>query len=230
MTGGSEEGSEDGVMYSATEAEGAGSLVDQAYEEVLGKILGRSLPAGEIVQESRIAAALGLSRTPVREALGRLEGEGLLVRQGRVLTVRRLALHEYLEVLQLRRLIESEAAFLACSAIDEAELISLRSRVEAMSDRSAVTAAEHWALDDAIHLSIARASGNALLGRLVLDLRRQTALFDLRRVPGRFEPGRVEHLAILDALLARDAAAARDRMRTHIENVKLSIVSHIREF
>lgn len=218
------------MSVAVSEAQNSGSLVDVAYGQVLSQILDWNLPGGGVVQESRIAASLGLSRTPVREALGRLEGEGLLVRQGRILTVRRVAFNEYLDVLHLRRLIETEAAYLACGVIPDAELAALRRRVEEMDDPSAVSPAEHWALDDDIHLAIATASGNEMLARLVLDLRRRTRLFDLKRVPSRFQPGRTEHLAIIDALIAGDAAGARDEMRAHLENVKLSILSRLREF
>ena len=218
------------MSVAVSEAQSTGSLVDMAYGQVLSQILDWNLPSGEVVQESRIAASLGLSRTPVREALGRLEGEGLLVRQGRILTVRRVAFNEYLDVLHLRRLIETEAAYLACGVIPDAELKALRLRVNEMDDPSAVTPTEHWALDDDIHLVIAKASGNEMLARLVLDLRRRTRLFDLKRIPSRFQPGRTEHLAIIDALLAGDATGARDGMRAHLENVKLSILSRLREF
>jgi DNA-binding GntR family transcriptional regulator len=144
--------------------------------------------------------------------------------------VRRVAIDEYLDVLHLRRLVETEAAYLACGIITKTELLDLRRRVEAMDDPSAITAAEHWALDDDIHLTIARGSGNQLLSKLVLSLRRRTRMFDLVRLPHRFEPGRAEHLAILDALIKGDGEAARECMRVHLENVKLSILKRLREF
>ena len=162
--------------------------------------------------------------------MGRLEGEGLVTRRGRVLMVKHVSMNEYLEVLHLRRIIETEAAALACAHLAEDRLSAIRASVEAMQDPGTVTPEQHWALDDEIHLSIAEASGNGQLARLVIDLRRKTRLFDLRRVPSRFGPGRLEHLAIIDALLRRDAEGAREAMRVHLENVKLGILGRLHDF
>jgi DNA-binding GntR family transcriptional regulator len=203
------------------------TMVDVAYEAILSGIVTHRFNGGQVLQEAKLAATLNLSRTPVREALGRLEGEGLLQRDGRVLTVRSVTVKDYLEVLHLRRLLETEAVTLATGQVDEDVLIGLRQRVAALTDPKAITPADHWQLDDEIHLSIARACGNEHLVQLIVELRRKTRLFNLKKVPSRFFPGRDEHLVLLDAMIAGDAAAAAQAMRTHIDNVKKAILEAI---
>ena len=80
--------------------EARATMVDVAYDSILNDILAGRHRGGDLLQENRLAEKLGLSRTPVREALGRLEGEGLLIRSGRVLTVRRISIEEFLDILR----------------------------------------------------------------------------------------------------------------------------------
>ena len=96
-----------------------------------------------------------------------------------------------------------------------------------MSDPGATSDADHRAVDDRLHLGIAEASGNRLLKRTIEDLRNKTRMFGLRRIPSRFEPGRAEHLEILEAMEARDAQRAHGLMHRHLENVKQGILTAI---
>ena len=82
-----------------------GSLADVAYNSVFRMILQRELASGTVIQERKLADSLGISRTPMREALKRLEGEGWLVRlTDRLSSVKVVTLDEYLQALQVRRL------------------------------------------------------------------------------------------------------------------------------
>lgn len=203
------------------------TMVDIAYESIISGIVTRRFAGGDILQEAKIAQSLGLSRTPVREALGRLEGEGLLTRNGRTLMVRSVTVKDYLEALYVRRLIESEAVALACESIPLEELQSLRERVVGLTDPKSVSPEDHWKIDDDIHQTIANFSGNDLIARMIADLRLKTRLFNLKKVPNRFVPGRDEHLNIIDALIAHDKDAAREAMLLHLDNVKKGILSVI---
>lgn len=200
------------------------TMVDIAYESIMSGIVTRRFAGGDILQEAKIAQALGLSRTPVREALGRLEGEGLLTRSGRVLMVRNVTVKEYLEALALRRMLESEAIVLACGSIPVEVLNELKERVEELRDPASISAEDHWQLDDDIHLTIARSSGNDLMANMIADLRLKTRLFNLKKVPNRFVPGREEHLAIIDSLLQQQPEEARAAMLRHLDNVKNGIL------
>jgi DNA-binding GntR family transcriptional regulator len=195
-----------------------------AYESLRALILKAALPPGSVVQDRRLADELGVSRTPVREALQRLEGEGFVERRGRVLLVASVGLAEVCEIFNVRQILEAEAARCACPRIDGAMLIDIRARIEKMVDPAGVSDDEHRGADDLVHLSIARESGNALLLKLIDELRQKTRLFGLNRIPSRFEAGRTEHLAILDALGERDALRAAELMSAHIANARQAVV------
>lgn len=200
------------------------TMVDIAYESIMSGIVTHRYAGGDILQEAKIAQTLGLSRTPVREALGRLEGEGLLTRRGRVIMVRNVTVKEYLEALALRRMLESEAIVLACGSIPIDVLIALRERVLALQDPTSISPEDHWQLDDDIHQTIARSSGNDLMANVIADLRLKTRLFNLKKVPNRFLPGREEHLAIIESLFKQRPEEARVAMLQHLDNVKSGIL------
>lgn len=216
------------IAVTEKKSDQAGSLVQLAYGAVLAQILEGTLRGNELISEGKLATELGLSRTPVREAIGRLEGEGLIVRNGRALAVQRLTLSDYLEIHHMRKLLETESISLAVGRIALADLKCLRAMVEEMGED--VSALDHWVLDDRIHNTIALASGSRLLAQTIADLRRRTRLFDRSRLPDRFEPGRQEHLKILDTLIAKDRAAAIEAMRTHLDGAKGAIMSGIDKF
>ena len=77
------------------------------YETLLDSIINGVIAGGTIVEERVFVEVLGVSRTPLREALGRLQGEGFLVRQGRKLVVHRISERDFIEILHIRRILES---------------------------------------------------------------------------------------------------------------------------
>jgi DNA-binding GntR family transcriptional regulator len=203
-------------------------LAAVAYDQILDAVVAGKLPGGTVVQERLLARLLNLSRTPIREAIRRLEGEGLLTRVSpRVLMVSRVTVAEVLEILSVRRLLEVEAAGNAVGKIPSAEIDGLAARVHAILCSEAVTAEEYHRLDDDIHEGIAKASGNLTLCAIISDLRRRTAMFDMRRIPERFRPSCEEHLRILGALSRGDAEAARQEIAAHIDNVRKSILQRL---
>jgi len=196
-----------------------------AYEVLRGKLLSGALPGGSVIQERRLAEELGFSRTPIREALQRLEGEGLLQRQNRFLRVAEVTVTEVMEILAIRQSLESDAIRAACGRMSAALLQNIRSAINAMSDPGSVSDDAHWAVDDLVHLSIARESGNKLLLCMISNLRQKTRLFGLHRIPSRFELGKAEHLSIIEALATGDAELAVARMRNHINNARQAILA-----
>src|SRR5580692_5445133 len=139
-----------------------GKLADAAYRTVLNKILSHELPGGSVIQERKLAEAMGISRTPMRDALGRLEGLGLLVRlTDRLLAVRVITLQDYLHSLDVRAMIEPQAAVLAAKTIGAAELAHLNRELEALARHTGEGVEEmHWRFDDLLHDTIAQRSGN----------------------------------------------------------------------
>jgi DNA-binding GntR family transcriptional regulator len=192
--------------------------------EIRRMIFSGELPGGTLVQDRKLAEQLGLSRTPVREALGRLAGEGYLRRDKRLLTVQAVSVEDVMEILATRRAIEGETARLAARRLSGKQLADIQAAVDGMVDPREVSQERHWSVDDLVHLSIAEASGNRLMARLVKDLRERTRMFGLSRIPRRFDPGKAEHLAILAAIERGDGDGAASAMQRHIDHARQGIL------
>ncbi len=205
-----------------------GGLSKVAYEYVLQMIVNRELPSGSVIQERKLAESLGVSRTPMREALGRLEGEGWLVRlTDRLLSVKVVSLDDYLQALQVRRLLETKVVVMATPRIDRQRLKKIRADVQALSDDADPQYETHWRVDDNLHQTIAEACGNAIMASMIVDLRRLTQLFEMQTIPRRIKPGCAEHLAILDAMLAGDPGGASKAMRVHLDRVRAGVMDDL---
>ncbi len=207
-------------------------LALQAYEQVLDLIMSGSLKPGTLVQERRLAQHLDMSRTPLRDALLMLEGEGLLVRQqGRGLQVKQLNLDDFMDNLAIRRLLEPEAARIAAGRIAAGVLADLTARLrqvlEAAGNGGTPERAIVRELDDDLHRTIAEAAGNPQMAGIIQSLRRQTLMFDLRSVPERLEATCAEHLALVAALAEGGGAAAAEAMAIHLDGVRQSIVGRL---
>jgi len=202
------------------------SLGEQTYLIISDMILKGELAYGDPVQERRLAELLNVSRTPVREAINRLEAEGFLERSGGRVVVREVRLKEFVEILHVRKLLECDAVIEAAKNADVKELQKIRRTIEKLMEKRSVTAIELRVVDDKFHNFIAKSSNNALINELIDDLRRRTAMFDHERLPNRKKPGSKEHLDIIDALEKGDGALASARMARHINNVHSSIFEH----
>ena len=106
------------------------NLSNQAYASVSEMIQQRRLKGGALIVESRLADMLGISRTPLREALQRLEGEGLVIKgAGRSFIVRHVDRGEYLQSLKVREILEAEAVMLAIGRIPPVKIIQAKREV-----------------------------------------------------------------------------------------------------
>ncbi len=204
------------------------NLGDLAYHTIRQLILQRELPGGSAVVEGRLAEELNISRTPMREALVRLEGEGLLVRAGaRSYSVRTVKASEHFQSLQVREWLESKAIELAIGKIPKDKISDLRERIEALKDSNHQEPI-HWQVDDMLHMLCPEASGNVVLARLIAQARVSNRLFELMDPFGRVDDDRAEHLAILDALEAGDAEAAKRALATHFKNLGDYVMKRVR--
>lgn len=201
------------------------SITDQTYRALVQMILSKELMAGVPLQERKLAETLGVSRTPLREAMNRLAGNGILIRlPNRGLTVRSFDIKDYIEVLHVRRLLEGETASLAALRIRRADIQAVREQILELMSKPNPSTNDHWGVDDALHGLVATAADSQLLSSLIQELRSRTRIFDMKQLPERFLPGCQEHLAILEALETGNPDTARRAMITHIENVKASIL------
>lgn len=203
---------------------GGTSLAAEAHRRIIGMILEGQLPAGAALQEARLGEALGMSRTPVREAIKRIESEGLAVQSGRFLRVRSLGRPEVEEVFFLRLALEPAAARAAIGLPAET-LSAMEARVRALL--AGTSDEDLWSLDDAFHGMILEAAGNRAATDVVVGLRRRTAMFDHAQVPERTRRGMEEHLGILAALAARDADAAGALMQAHVTHARDAILRRL---
>ncbi|MFT3780287.1 MAG: GntR family transcriptional regulator [Ottowia sp.] len=207
---------------------GNSNLTDRAYLIVRRLILERELSGGEVLVEGRLAERLNMSRTPLREALLRLEGEGLLMRaNARSYAVRRITASHYFQCLQVRERLESQAVSLAMGRVPAEEVQRLRAAILALD--STQQGSSHWQVDDQIHGMFARACGNEMLAETIAHLRVLCRLFEVVDPFARIEEDRGEHLAILDAYEAGDVRAAAEAVVQHLRQLArytLSRLSH----
>ncbi len=206
----------------------AGTLSEQAYQALFHLIHTRELRGGQALVEQQLAARLGISRTPLRQAMQRLDTEGLLRKTAnRSYIVRQVELKEYLHSLRVRETLEAEAAALAASRLDPASIAGVRANVETVRDSQPYDMLAHWRSDDEVHGLIIEACGNAVMSRILTSLRTTTQLFEIDRLAERLAPDSREHERILNALEAGDAKAARSAVAAHIRSLFKFAVSAV---
>lgn len=200
------------------------NLSELAHRTVKDLILSRTLKGGDVIIEGRLAEALKISRTPLREALVRLEGEGLLVKQAsRCFAVRKVNASEFFQAMKVREILEGEAIALGAVQIAPRDLQRMKRRIQELS-RIAEQTREHWEIDDEVHETIAAASGNAILVKMVRELRMTTRLFEVARPFNRTKEDATEHLAILDACEKKDGRLARRAIEMHLSNLQRQVL------
>jgi len=206
----------------------AGSLARQARRRIIDMILEGALKPGATLQEAPLGEALGMSRTPVREAIKHIESEGLAVADGRFIRVRRLTAAEIEEIFFLRLELEPAAAKAAAATLPEG-LAALEERIRALmqGDPEALPEDVQWHIDSDLHEAIARAAGNRTVAEVVAGLHRRTCVFDHTQVPHRFLKGCEEHLEILRAIRAGDGDAAEAAMARHLTNARDAVLTRL---
>jgi len=199
---------------------GGYNLSNLAYKAVSEMIRSRRLKGGEVIVEAKLADVLGISRTPLREALQRLEGEGLVVKSAnRSFMVRSVDLGEYLQSLKVREILEGEAAFLATGHIAQARLAAAHREIDQLMTATSYHTDAHWRSDDNVHGLYIEGCGNVVMGQMIKSLRVATRLFEIARLADRVQQDAVEHLEIVMALEAEDARRARKAAQAHIRSL-----------
>jgi len=211
-------------------------LYERVAEKIAAEIIGGQHPLGaRLPSERDLAAQFGVSRPTVREAIIALELDGMVeVKTGSGVYVRSLKRAPSVpgatdigpfELLEARALIEGEAAALAATRIDDAQLATLAALVAEMESENRRDVVMSEDADRRFHLLIAEATNNSAMMHIVetlWDVRNrspQSARF-LERVRAEGVKPRIdEHSAILEALRSRDPVAARAAMRTHLTGV-----------
>ncbi len=196
------------------------TLSEKAYRSLSAMIQQRSLPSAAPIVEQQLATALGVSRTPLRQALQRLEIEGLLRKTvNHSYVVRKVELKEYLQSLKVRELLEAEAAGLSVDRVAADDIETARRNLHAVQNRQPYDMIAHWRSDDEVHGLFIQNCGNDIMTNTLNALRVTTKLFEIERLSERLEPDSRQHELILDALNARDARGARRAVASHIRSL-----------
>ncbi len=217
------------------------SLEQQAFSAISRMILEGRLRPGDVAGEAGLGGVLGMSRTPVRGALRRLESEGLMVREGRFLRVGRLQLAEFEEIFLLRQEWEPRAAERAADVFAEgaaqmtgacgpdraAQLADLAREIGQLMQDGPGDGLHQWDLDDRLHAGVASALENRGAAQVIASLRRRTCIFDHVQMPARFVPSCHEHLAILEAITRGDRAGAGAAMAHHLSNAREAVLNRL---
>ncbi|GIL41087.1 GntR family transcriptional regulator [Roseiterribacter gracilis] len=203
---------------------GRASAAERAYTAIRRSILTGVYPPNARLIEQEIAAGSGVSRTPVREALRRLSAEGLVVfspNQGAM--VAGWSERDATEVFALRELVEVYAAACAAEQIDEASLATLRALAEAIRAEAIAARPDYITriidLNSRFHRSLIEAAGSARLRVMFSAVIELPLIARSYRAYSHDELLRstAQHLAIVDAIAARDGDRAAAAMREHIQ-------------
>lgn len=206
----------------ADEADGPRSKRSRAkivYETLRDDIKSGRYKAGQRIREEEIAARLGVSRTPVREALSRLQHHGLLESAPEGLAVTELSRNQVLELYAMREMLEGAAARFAAQHASTYDVDDLR-RHAASFEAAKGDPDRLAAINIAFHRAIYEAAHNRYLLRTLDELHDALALLQTTTftVDGRYEGSVAEHGRIIAAIAARDADTAEREARDHIRH------------
>lgn len=202
----------------ANASRAAGGLAEQAYRAIRNAIQEGQLEAGQRVPELELCSWLKVSRTPIREAMRRLQSDGMLVHApGGGLQVAQHDLRAVAELYDVRERLEGTAAALAARFADATEVHMLQAMLDLHSQ---------WPDDPKVHARgntvfhehIYRAAHNRFLIKSLQDLHDSVVLLGRTTfaVPGRIPEALAEHRAIVAAIARRDEAEAEELARRHV--------------
>ena len=212
----------------------AQSLVDVVAQRIEAAIISGQLEPGSKLSEQGLAASLGVSRGPLREAIRRLEGRKLLERTPNIgVRVAALSLRDLNEILQVREALEGLACGLAATNMSDAEIAELEALLDAHEKQKSVQEGAGYyqeSKDFDFHFRIVTGSGNERLAQMLTG-----DLYYLLRVyryksstkPGRAVEALEEHRRIVAALAARDPVAAEAAMRNHLRHARRYVEEQI---
>jgi len=208
--------------------EAAGSRVDGAYEWLLGEITGFRIRSGAPLSENRIAGQLGISRTPVREALQRLEKEGMVKRTDNSrFTVSQLTIAEVNDSCDLLEVLDTYVCRKAASMLTDSDIAALTQSIDEMTRAAAADDRVSWsAADLAFHRLVNGIAGNQLVAETVKETRRRIQRFWLRAasLQSRLEACSQEHLVLANAMVNKDYDAIEPAVKEHIGHMRLRML------
>ena len=204
------------------------SLAEQVFDRLETDILSGKYQHGEVLTELGLVSDLGVSRTPIREALRRLEQEHIIEITPRGILVVGVSHQDLADILEIRSRIEGLAARLAAERITDKQLEELREAIELQEFYIPKHDADRInGMDSKFHLLIYRFSGSAPLYDTLMPLHKKVIKYRHASVENEVRSANSykEHRAIFEAIAAHDGALAEARMCAHIANAKAFIES-----
>jgi len=212
----------------------AENLSTRAYNQIKNLILSNEVMPGQKLHHQHLSERLGVSRTPVREALTRLVQEGYVsFLPNRGFTCKEIRMQEAEELYDLREAMEAFAVEKATANLTDAALDELRRKMDRYSeDVHKRFSRERLVYDQDVHLEIAQLAGNETLKNSLRHVFERIVL--KRRTDGLYDPARgvaahQEHLKLLEAMERRDVEEAVRIIRAHIQEGKSNTLSDLRQ-
>lgn len=196
------------------------TLSEQIFTIVRDQIVSGKLPVEQAIRQDALANELGVSKIPLREALARLEQEGLLISQAnRGFFVRAMSADEAEEIFALRQAIEPDAVAAAAIAATESDQEIAKAALGALDDAAAAHLDDVAARNRDFHTALVRPAKRLLTLQLVERLQVLSERYVHKHLEpaGREDRAHLEHEVLLDAWIARDAPRARALAAAHIE-------------
>lgn len=197
-------------------------LKDRAYEVLKEEIVTGRIVPGTFLSERQLAIRLGMSKTPVKAALERLEGDGYIrVSPQQGILVRELAIEEVMDLFDIRLALEPFVVRRLAGRLTEPQYASLIANLEAQDQAAVIDdRLTYRKLDIEFHYLLCEFQGNREIQQVLRRLQDRlyrVILRVLERVPGRITSGIAEHRRILEAIRAGDSAAAAEAITIHLE-------------
>ncbi len=202
------------------------SLADQVFEQLETDILTGKYQRGEVLTESKLSLELGVSRTPIREALRRLEQEHLIEESGKGSLVLGITEKDVEDIFLIRKNVECLAAFLAAKNRTEEQLSELLHAVELQEFYHQKHDADRIKyMDNQFHNLVYKSCGSSVFFDVLVPLHKKVQKFRKASVESKSRAGASvnEHKAIYEAIAAGDCEKASKLMEKHIENAYIHI-------
>ena len=194
------------------------------YRELIDRLQAGAIQPGDYLREQQLAEEFGISRTPVREALRKLETEGLLVSEPRLgMRVRVLDYTEVIEIYEVREVHERAVARIAAVKATDIELAELKN-IQASFEKAKNNSGKMAALNQQFHFALLQMAKNRFLTKAVESMQRTMLVLGPSTLtePKRANTAIKEHRALIQALEKRDADKAESIMSTHLQNAQQS--------
>ena len=208
------------------------SLADQVFDKLENDIIVGVYARGEVLTELKLVEQLGVSRTPIREALRRLEQERLIADSGKGSIVLGITEDDLLDIMNIRESVEGLAAYYAAVNIDDEARAELQHIVDLQDFYFTKGDLDRLRkVDDEFHDAVCRLSGRTVIKDTLIPLHRKTRRY--RRVamddPDRVPKTLKEHRAIAEAIIAGNAELAQQLTTQHIANAKEHMLGSVKQ-